>query len=148
MSWYTRRRSSKPSLTSLTRRLQKCQATKLARNTARPSPALDLPPLNFTFSLHFRDRHPFPGKARKSAPSFVLPSPRYWNSSCRFHCLPSTYHNSCLIIPVWWNAYVAFLCVWLPTPLCKDPSLPSITTASLWRLLLFSCFFHRGSYAF
>ena len=51
MSWCTRRRSSKPSLTSLTRRLQKCQATKLARNTARPSPALDLPPLNFTFSL-------------------------------------------------------------------------------------------------
>ena len=146
MSWCTRRRSSKPSLTSLTRRLQKCQATKLARNTARPSPALDLPPPNFTFSLHFRDRPPFSGKGEEECSVRSSYPPRYWNSSCRFRCLPFTYLNSCLIFPVWWNAYVAFLCVWLPTPICKD-FLPTPTFNNhcqiLWRLLLLSCFFQR-----
>ena len=60
----------------------------------------------------------------------VLRSPHLprWNSSCPFHCL-STYHmstylpNFCLIFPVWWNAYVAFLCVRCSPhfpPYCKD----------------------------
>ena len=77
MNWCTRRRSSRRSLTSLTRRLQKCPATKLPREDHFSRLPLQLqPPSTFT-SLHvFREdtcSH-LPGKARKSA-SFAPPSP-------------------------------------------------------------------------
>jgi len=88
MNWCTRRRSSRRSLTSLTRRLQKCPATKLPREDHFSRLPLRLqPPSTFT-SLHvFREdtcSH-LPGKmscatsrrsSRPSARSSTRPSPR------------------------------------------------------------------------
>ena len=150
MSWCTRRRSSKPSLTSLTRRLQKCQATKLARNTARPSPALDLPPLNFTFSLHFRDRPPFPGKARKSAP-FVRPTCPATGTAV----VDSTAYLLPTLTLAWSSPYdemhMLRFCVCDSPPLFVkifSPPLPSITTASFCGGSFYFLASSRGSYAF
>ena len=152
MNWCTRRRSSRRSLTSLTRRLQKCPATKLPREDHFSRLPLRLqPPSTFT-SLHvFREdtcSH-LPGKARKSA-SFAQPSPL--DDVYVFYCLPTYLPNFCLTFPVLDDKMQMLrFSVWdfplyvknsSPNSIPSNP-LPSLTTANLWRLFLFSRFFQR-----
>jgi len=156
MNWCTRRRSSRRSLTSLTRRLQKCPATKLPREDHFSRLPLRLqPPSTFT-SLHvFREdtcSH-LPGKmscatsrrsSRPSARSSTRPSPR---------CPATKPTNKCVTCP----CISISICLWsifsmdIP-PLCiifgrEEKSLlfhtsfitrlsHSITPRPLWSLLL------------
>ena len=156
MNWYTRRRSSRPSLTSLTRRLQKCLATKLTWDTHETfSGLLRLLQLRkpSTFSLHvFREdtcsnlssgkgeEECFP--AGKQQLSIVLPPylTLAWSSPCwMIKCI------CCVLVCEILSLFPPFCKEFLPNSI---PPLPSLTTANFWRLFLFSCFFQRGSDAF
>lgn len=84
MSWCTRRRSSRRSLTSLTRRLQKCPATKLA-SLARPPrlspPAFDDLRLS-TFALHHHHLLVRTCASRASAAADVIDRCHYCGGDC------------------------------------------------------------------